>query len=70
MLTSTDVEERPQKKRTTRSVKKHRIQVANPDGTFTYMGPKTSLWCMMYVSREPQSKKEKKIILKNILTQL
>ena len=57
-------EERPKKMRKTRSVKKHQIKISNPDGTFTYMEPRTSLWQMLYVNREPQSKKEKKLCRK------
>ena len=33
---NTDVKERPQKKRKIQSVKKNRIEAANPDGTFIY----------------------------------
>ena len=40
-------------------MKNHIIKLANPDGTFTYMEPKSSLWYMLNISGESQSKKEK-----------
>ena len=48
-----------QKKKRKRSVKKHRVQIFNADGSFMYMEPCSSLWYVLYVSREPRSNKEK-----------
>ena len=42
----------------------YEIKIANPDGTYTFMEPKTSLWYMLYVNREPQGKKEKNLFRK------
>ena len=52
--------ERPHKKRKVRSVKKHRIEIPNPDGTVTYMEPKNSPWYLLYIRLEPQSNKQRK----------
>ena len=45
-------------------MKKHRITIPNPDGTFTYMQPTNSLWYVLYVNREPGCKKEKELFQK------
>ena len=47
------------KKRKVQSIKKHRIEIPNPDGTVTYMEPKNSLWYLLYIISEPQSKRQK-----------
>ena len=48
------------KKRKVQSIKKHRIEIPNPDGTVTYMEQKKSLWYLLYIRSEPQSKRQKK----------
>ena len=52
-------DERPHKKRKCRSVKKHRIEITQPDGTVTYMEPKNSLWYLLYIIMEPQSNRQR-----------
>ena len=59
--TQSNVDDGHQKKKRKRSVKKHRVQIQNADGSFMYMEPCSSLWYVLYVSREPISKKDKKL---------
>ena len=62
--TEVNVDDNHTKKKRKRSVKKHRIQVYNIDGSWTYMEPCNSLWYLLYISREPRSKKDKNLFRK------
>ena len=57
--TQSNVDNSHEKKKRKRSVKKHRVKIHNADGSLMYMEPRSSLWYVLYVSRELRSKKEK-----------
>ena len=63
-LSKANDDERPHKKRKVRLVKKHRIEIPNPDGTVTYMEPNNSLWYLLFIRVEPQSNGQRQKIVK------